>query len=42
VTINGVKAVRIIYGHSTSANGEPLALVILADRSYQYVAHDEF
>ncbi len=42
MTINGVKAVRILYGYSTSAQGDPMALVILADRSYQYVAHDEF
>lgn len=42
MSINGVKVIKVMYNYSTSAQGEPLALVILADRSWQYVAHDEF
>jgi hypothetical protein len=30
---------RIIPGYSTAPNGEPLALVVYRDRTYEYIPH---
>jgi len=34
--------VRVLWNHSVDAQGSPLALVFYSDRTWEYIAHDEF
>jgi len=40
--INGKRTTRVIWGQDTTPTGVPLALVIYADRSFEYIPHTEF
>lgn len=40
--INGKRTQQVIWGKDSTPDGKPLALVIYADRSFEYIPHTEF